>query len=65
MKHQKWTEEEDSIIRQYYPAEGSDCVIRFTNPRAAYSVQRRATILGVKCNKKKSAWFGRRSKKRP
>ena len=65
MQYKKWTDEEDAIIKKYYGAEGSDCVERFATQRPAYQVQRRAAILGVKCKKKKSMWFGKRSKRRP
>lgn len=41
-----WSEEEDNILRKYYPTEGSDCYDRFIN-RTKIAVMQRASILGI------------------
>lgn len=44
---QKWTPEEDEIIRKYYPTEGKRCCSRLNN-RSEKVVRGRASFLGVK-----------------
>lgn len=51
MRNRQWTEEEDNIIREYYPAEGAACVIRLKN-RSRAAVLNRAWFLGVKTPKR-------------
>ncbi len=43
----KWREEEDNIIRSYYPKEGKRCFERLTN-RSSGSVKTRARVIGVR-----------------
>lgn len=42
----KWTEEEDSIIKKYYPKEGGDVYLRLKN-RTYNTVMGRASALGI------------------
>ena len=43
----RWTEEDDNIIRQYYPIEGGECYKRIEGSTKA-TVKGRASFLGVK-----------------
>lgn len=43
----RWTEEDDNIIKQYYPIEGSECYKRITGATKA-TVRGRASFLGIK-----------------
>ncbi len=45
-RNRQWTEDEDAIIKKYYPTEGSKCLIRL-NGRSQRSVYQRANALGV------------------
>jgi len=45
----KWSIQEDAIIREYYPIEGSECGKRLD--RTSFAIWARARILGVSCTK--------------
>ena len=51
---QKWSEEEDAIVRQYYPTEGGKCDKYMPN-RSRVAIRQRARFLGV-CLTEKSDW---------
>lgn len=61
LKHNKqhsrhlWTEEEDEIMRKYYPLEGISAFKRLKN-RSKSVCRNRATTLGLKVNKVRSQW---------
>ena len=44
----KWTNEEDEIIRKYYPKNGANTVHKILPNRELKSIQQRAFKLGVK-----------------
>lgn len=46
-RNNQWKQEEDEIIKKYYPSEGFECYKRL-NGRTKSCVQSRASILGVK-----------------
>ena len=55
-RNTQWTNEEDDIIRRFYPTEGFDCLHRLPG-RSKSSVQSRACILGVKSIKEQDMSF--------
>ena len=44
--YKRWTEEEDSVLREFYPTEGKKVIYRFPN-RNLRSIQQRAHQLGI------------------
>lgn len=47
-RHNRWTEEEDAIIRRYYPSEGGQVLDRLPQRAKMHSLHRRASILGIR-----------------
>lgn len=43
-----WTEEEDNIIREYYPSEGYNVCKRLNYKHSKYACQQRAAFLGIR-----------------
>lgn len=56
-----WSEEEDNIIKKYYPIEGKDVIKRLNN-RNESSCRNRAKILGIKSNSHSTAWTEKEDK---
>ena len=50
----QWTEEEDNVLKQYYPTEGLDIIKRLPN-RTRSGIAARAQKLGIYFNKKKDS----------
>ena len=47
-RNNKWSPEEDEIIREFYPYEGKLCASHL-DKRGEGAVQQRAALLGIKC----------------